>query len=309
MNKIAIIRRNGLGDLLCTLPLYALLKKKYPHAKITFFVDEFNAPLLKYFPEKINFVTFPKNGNKYLNLIRLGLLHRREKFDLAISTKTSPMKMMNFFLFLLGAKKRVAVSGMGWSRKWITHPVVPKEGIHQALKALRMEEPDMEEIPEDFVPKIKVERKHSLPLLLMSATTTRVQNKLEEKRYAAIVNRLYLKRNFSVMLLSQEEDRRRAEIIKYHLNPPTEVFFPRNFDEFMLLLAQADLYFLGDGGVAHIGAALDKHAVVFFGDVLPEEWGPMSAKCLNFYHEWDVNYLSEEQLLEGLLLKYDEAFK
>lgn len=41
--NIAIIRRNGLGDLLCTVPLVHYLKETFPDASQTLFVDARNA--------------------------------------------------------------------------------------------------------------------------------------------------------------------------------------------------------------------------------------------------------------------------
>lgn len=317
MDKIAIIRRNGLGDLLCAYPLYCHLKTIYPQAEITLFVDERNAPLLNFFSEKIQAVIIPKKGNKYFNLIYLALAHRKKKYDLAICAKTSPMKMMNLFLFLLGAKKRVAVAGRKWHSALVNHPIFPKEGIHQALKGLQMVAPQLEQVPQKYFPQLHVKEqllenhaslvKGAGPFLLLSASTTSKASRLEEKRYAKIVNRLGEKQQFSVLIVTQEADKRRAWLISKCLEVPSQIICPRNFEEFMVVLSKANVYFMGDGGVPHIGSALNKPAVVFFGSVFPEEWGPLNSTCTTFYHKSDVNLISEDALLSALEKKFMDA--
>ena len=61
-----------------------------------------------------------------------------------------------------------------------------------------------------------------------------------------------------VSIVGQKRDEHRAVAIAKCLKMDKQIHFPRNFDEFMVLLESADLFFVGDGGVAHIGAALGK---------------------------------------------------
>lgn len=322
MDKIAIVRRNGLGDLLCAIPLYRYLQKKYPKAQITLFVDERNADLLKFFPEKIEARIFPKRGNKYFNLLWCALKARRLKFDLAISAKTSPMQAITLFLFFLGAKQTVAMADNRWQKRLLTHPISAMNSLHfrdlhQGLKSIRLIDPQMKEIPKEFYPKCivtnDIKNKYRLmeglfgPFLLLSATTTSETSRMDEMKYAGVVNRLHQECSFSVLLVGQECDRERMKKIASFLKPSHRLFVPKNFEEFMVLLNAADLYFVADGGIAHIGAALDKHAVVYFGMTRPSEWRPLGNHCETLYHPKSVNALPEERLLRALRKKYDEV--
>jgi len=159
MKKIAIIRRNGLGDLLCAYPLILYLGKKYPNAKITLFVDARNYPLLGYLPPVDKVVVFPKKGNKYWNLFHKAFRYRKE-FDVAISAKTSPMKLANLFLFWLGAKKRIAYVDSSWHSKLINHPTPyhpsHARNLHQALKGLHLVAPELKAIPKECLPTLQI---------------------------------------------------------------------------------------------------------------------------------------------------------
>lgn len=317
--KIAIIRRNGLGDLLCAYPLVLYLREKNPSAAITLFVDETNAALLPYFPFKEHSVVFRKKGNKYLNVLRCALKNRREKYDMAISAKTSPMKLINLFLFLLGAKKRIACVENGFHKRLINAPVVynPDSEEHQALQTLKMVDPKLDHVPKKYHPRLQIpddiKKKYSAvgvsntPLLVLTASTTKAASRLDAKRYAAIASQVALRYNFSISLLAQKADAKRAETIAAHLTAPYQLHFPRNFDAFMVLLEKSDLFFVGDGGVAHIGAAFGKRALVLFGQASLNIWKPLSEQAKALYHPEDVNQLSDDEMIKILSVQCEEV--
>ncbi|MCH9611175.1 MAG: ADP-heptose--LPS heptosyltransferase 2 [Chlamydiales bacterium] len=310
MSKVAIIRRNGFGDLLCTYPLVLYFKKYFPQTELTLFADERNAPLLPYLPHIDQKVVLPTSGNKYLQAARVGMRFRKQRFDMAISGKTSPMKLMDFFLFALGAKQRVAPVAGGWHRHLINAPIQfdEKEAklTHQALKALRTVEPGYTDVPEEFFPKIEMRGgalEHSLqgPILLLSASTTRPTSRFDPFRYSEVVNRVYQKSGFSVLIVGQKRDEIRAKAIAQGLRLPYLLHFPRSFDEFMASIHASDYFFGGDGGVAHIAAAMNKRQVVLFGETNPKEWAPLSLKARTFYDRLHVNRLDDDQLENAVL--------
>ena len=312
MEKIAVVRRNGLGDLLCAYPLILYLQKKWG-ASVTLFVDQRNAPLIPYLPPVEEVAIFPAKGFKYGNMLRMAWRYRK-RFATAISAKTSPMKLMNFFLFCLGAEKRIAYVDQTWSKLFINHPLPYDPEIaktqHQALKGLKIVEPALQEVPEEFYPKLHVPqvirerypvpKDLNRPVVLVSATTTRPASRFDPARYAPLLNRLHKLFPFSVLITGQKNDRVRAEAIAAGLHMEHHVHFPRNFDEFMILLDASDLFFVGDGGVAHIGAALGKRGVVLYGETNPVEWSPLSKRMKTFYHPEHVNYLNDEAIFQAL---------
>jgi ADP-heptose:LPS heptosyltransferase len=316
--NIAILRRNGLGDLLCAFPLILYLKKTFPECSITLFIDQRNAPLIPYLPKVNHVVVFPAKGNKYWNLYRASRPFRN-KFDMAISAKTSPMKLNNFFLYCLRAKERIAYVDDNWHARLINRPIpyCPSEAkkLHQALKGLHTVAPDLREVPQEFYPNIHVPKEikgkyvagqpAGLPVVLISATTTKPSNRLDIDRYASILNSLHQKIPLSVRIIGQKNDRLRADAIAMRLQMQVQVHFPRNFDEFMVLLGASDLFFVGDGGVAHIGAALGKHIVALYGETNPEEWRPLSKKADIFYHPAHVDRLPPDAIYEALKRKID----
>lgn len=320
MKKVAIVRRNGLGDLLCTLPLISYLQNM--QYDVTLFVDERNAPLLPYLPSLGKTVILPTKGNKYFNLLKIALRYRFKRFDIALSAKTSPMKLINLFLFVLGAKKRIAYVEPGWHRHLINAPLrfnfKESKRKHQALKVLQMMVPKFSEVPKEFYPKVivpqKVEEQYpnliekKLPRLLISASTTRPSNRFDETRYAAIINRLYNEvALFEVVILGQPKDELRAKALVAQLTVPYVLHFPRNFEEFMVLMKSSDLFFVGDGGIAHIAAAMDKKVLVLFGESTPIEWAPLGMDVTTLYDPIHVNRLKDDKILATLKAKLQEV--
>ena len=295
-------------------------QKYFPQDHITLFVDQRNSPLVPYLTPVNNVVIFSNAGNKYLNFFQLARKHAGI-FDMAISAKTSPMKLMNFFLFCLQAKESYAYVSKAWHKFFVNTPFIfdqaKAESTHQAIKSIQLIHPEMQTIPEEFFPTARVPealKKEEAPpfhlngpLLLLSATTTRVTSRLDETRYANIVNRLYEKYPFSAVIVGQEPDLERSNFIAKGLKCPHVIYFPRNFAAFMVLLDLCDFYFVGDGGVAHIGAALKKKLVVLFGETNPTEWSPLSSDPVCFYHPSHVNFLSDNEIFAALDKKLGES--
>jgi ADP-heptose:LPS heptosyltransferase len=306
MRKVAIIRRNGLGDLLCTFPLISYLKQQDPHTQIVLFVDETNAPLLEYLPTVDEIVVIKKSGNKYLDLISLALKYRYRKFDLAISAKTSPMKLMNTFLFALGAHQRAAYVDNHWTGKFINQPLtfdpLKSKGLHQALKVLHLVDPSIQQIPHQWYPRIcPVAPIQDGRKVLISASTTRPASRLDMTRYASMVNRLYAENGpFEVLLLSLPADEIRAQAIAAELKVPYKLCFPRDFKSFMTTLANAHLVFCGDGGIGHLSAAFGTPSLVLFGETRPSEWAPLGDMVNTLYDPIHVNRISDEVIFKNL---------
>lgn len=322
MDKVAIIRRNGLGDLLAAYPLILYLRRLYPHVAITLFVDGRNASLVPFLPPVEEVVVFPTKGNKYWNAWRTARRYRGQ-FDAALSAKTSPMKLMNCFLYWLKAPKRIAYVNSSWHSRLVNHPLSYDETaakkLHQALKTLKMIAPELQEVPQEFYPRLSLPasikstyRSLLLPfdeklILLASATTTRPASRFPVERYASLLNRLAKETPIHVLIVGQPQDEKRASSLAQKIEGSHSVHFPRNFEEFMVLLDASHLYFVGDGGVAHIGAALGKKAVVLFGETNPIEWAPLSKEVQTFYHPRHVEELPDEAIFNALKRKLVEV--
>jgi ADP-heptose:LPS heptosyltransferase len=318
LKKILIIRRNGLGDLLCTIPLLHFLQKQAPNAKVTLVVGERNSILLPYIPFVDRSILFKEGGNKYLNALKVALKLNKERFDLALSAKASPMKLMNFFLRFIRAKNKVAYVNPNSPTRALTHPVYWQQSTHQtshqALKVLHLIDPTLKEIPQEYYPRITLPKnshfkeqwenhpffRNSDPTLILSASNTLATNALSEEKYSRIVNCHLLKYRFKVLIVGLKSDQRRGESLAAKIKAPVLFHVPATFDEFLYLLNCGDFCFVSDGGTAHLTAALAKRAVYYFGSVSPQQWAPLSSQAALLFNPTHVEQIPDDDFLTAL---------
>lgn len=298
IKKIAIIRRNGLGDLLCVFPLILWCKERMPSAKVVLFIDPRAAPLVSYL-QGVDEVAILEDKNKYLGLYKA--VRRHAPFDLAISAKTSPMKLMNFFLYASRASFKAAYVDGSWHCRWVSHgrPYDAGAEIHQALRCLHLVDPALKKVPEELFPKFKVPCVKKTDLFL-SVTNNRIGSTLSHENTASLLNRLFEKKDFTVVINCEPKDSDRAEELKKMLHMPAQVVSTPSFDTFLNLLASCKAAFIGDGGIMHLAAALDMPQVVLFGGTKIWEWAPLSKKAICLGHEHNVNDINPAQILEAL---------
>jgi heptosyltransferase-3 len=88
-SRILIIRRDNIGDLICTTPLFAALRDKYPQAYIAALVNSYNEPAIAGNPCLDAIFSYTKGKHAagesvwqaYLRRVRLIWQLRRMKFD------------------------------------------------------------------------------------------------------------------------------------------------------------------------------------------------------------------------------------
>ncbi|MFT4551972.1 MAG: ADP-heptose:LPS heptosyltransferase [Chlamydiales bacterium] len=325
VNNIALVRRNGLGDMICAMPLLLYLREKAPQASITLFCDKSNAAILPLLPKADEVVVFP-SGNKYLSVLSSAYLHRSKNFDLAISAKTSPMKLINFFLYFLGAQQRIATVDNSWHRSLINNPVPYSDSkariLHQSLKTLQLLDPSLKEVPKHLYPSIKIPSSvlknkekivcqklsplsTNVPLILISVSYNRASSNPGIEFYKNILNRLHRVHPVRIAISCLAQDLEIAKKLSKQLFAPSVAISSDDIETFVTLLDLSDLIFIGDGGIMHIAAAMGKPQVTLFGETLLEEWQPLSEKATCFHHPENASEISREQVLKALLQQLD----
>ena len=296
LRNIAIIRRNGFGDVLCTMPLVHLCRSLAPQAKIHLFVDEMTAPLVPYLDGPDTVSVLEPSSNKYGQIIKTAWRHRKERFDLAISGKTTPMRLMNLSLALLRARKRAAYVGKSWDAHLINCPKPwVREEKHQALKLLQLLDP-ISHIPPAWFPRLKNVTAISRPdHILVSVSNNRAGSALSLERMAACID-------VPVCITALEKDRAQAEKFAQMLTVSSELFIGRPFSEFLGLIKGVRGVFVGDGGISHLAAALDKPQVVLFGGTKVWEWGPLSDKARCLAHPHNVNEIPLSEITKAITM-------
>jgi ADP-heptose:LPS heptosyltransferase len=291
--SIGVVRRNGLGDLLCGIPLIYLLKERGAH--ITLLTDVRSQELARLLPEIDEVIVLP---SKYLSLAKVWWELRHREFDLLISAKPTPMKLVNILFAGLKAKEKRAVVKGGWHSRFINAPVEMRtERTHQTLRCLQILDPTIQAIDPKYYPKISVKKKiFNLPgkKVFVSVSNNRIGSRLDFDRYAKLLS------GCSVVINGEPGDEERAEALASLLKVPYEVVITPTLQELLSLLAGVDVVFIGDGGVMHLAAALGKPQLVLFGGTKVWEWAPLSKDAICLYDEHNVNFIRDDLIRENL---------
>lgn len=301
---LAIIRRNGLGDLLCTVPLIKLCKEKFKSCHLTLLVDERAAPLVPYLKEVDETVVIPSHVNKYLGVIQTAWKLRHLHFEQVISARPTPMKLLNIFSFLIRARERIAYVDGGWHSRLINRPRLyfADEQRHQMVRALRLIDPGLEEVPVHLRPQLHVKPRFQFEkkTILVSVTNTRVGSQLDNDKTQRILNQMAKNHDFQTVVNCEPKDKLKAQALVAGLAMPSQVVSTADFDEFLGLIASVDGLLIGDGGIMHLAAAMNLPQVVLFGGTQIWEWAPLSevAICLRDPH--NVNFISEDEILKAM---------
>lgn len=308
--EILILRRGGLGDLLCSLPMIQVLHQKAPQAKKTILIEGPQADLAKYFSTFMQSKILA-SGNKYLSLLSEALHFRKQKIDLAICAKTSPMKLNNYFLLLLNAKKSLAyVDKNSWhGRRLLTcQEYFPElaQKRHQALKNLQLINPLQESIPEELFPKIskdllkKTAKKQSKHALIFINLSYNRQTSHPGSLYLHCLNQMFKRKKFEILISCQKEQLEEAYLLHKMLHAPSRVFCGKNFDAFLGAIEESDICFVGDGGCMHLAAALDKKVLALFGRTSVEQWRPLCREVQCLHHNESAEKIDPEKTLDCL---------
>ena len=317
MSSIAVLRRNGLGDLLCAYPLLMWCRQRFPQARITLFLEERNAPLMPYLPADWKCVTI-STGNKYLRTVQAAWSQRKQAYDIAIAARPEPMRLNNVFLGALPAKEKIAVVNPAcWSRLFVNRPLMAKDlkGEHQALKLLQIVAPELDAIPAHFLPRLRCPFERMAPyraaldklfppgdpVLFLSVSNNRASNLLSHDGILRVLEEVRRRRPFRAAISCLPGQTEAAHALAARLGPAARVWPSPSLDALIALLVRSDATFIGGGGNMHLAAALQKPQVVLLGVTPLNKWRPLSDKAICLHDVCDVNRIPLNAMVEALV--------
>ncbi len=140
--RILVVRRDNIGDLICTLPIFEGIRRHYPNARIGALVNSYNAPLLDRNPYLDRIHTYVKSKHRpdagMLALVRdrfnlvAGL--RKEHYRVVLHAGSQPRSEMRNLTRLAGIAEQVLDQGTG-------QPVHEVERVYGMLCALHIPGP------------------------------------------------------------------------------------------------------------------------------------------------------------------------
>lgn len=288
--RILVIRRDNIGDLLCTTPLLTALRSRYPAADIAVLANSYNAPVLAGNPDIDRVYAYTKakhaRGARMVSWWREWSVYRglrAARFDLVIHANPSVHPRTGRLVRYLGAPYRIGVDdGHGSYNLAIEPGAVPRahhvEQVYALLAPLGITgRPG----PLTLVPDAAPVRRADGPVAGVHLSSRKPCNRWPLSNYRGLIDRLSAA-DVAIKLFwapGSRDDRRHPgddeladELCRHH--SAIEPVPTRSLPELIRGLAGTDLVVCPDGGALHIAAALGLPVVALFGCTDSATWGP-----------------------------------
>lgn len=325
-----VIRRDNIGDLVCTTPLFEALREHFPAARILALTNSYNLPVLRGNPfiDEVFAYTKAKHRepgrsvwNVYAERLQIVMRLRRMRIDYAILGGCGLVRRALSFARLIRPRHIVSHVARGevvrsvdvpvphdWSR-----PLHEVEDVFTVLSPLGIT--GAPPAPKLF-PAPEANRRVAAALegtglrrpVGVHISSRRPSNRWPVRRMAELMRRLHEARGCSFILFWSPgdeadprhpgDDRKAAELMELARGVPLLPYATRELDDLIGGLAQCERVICSDGGAMHIAAALGKPILCFFGDTNPARW-----------HPWNVPYvLLQPQSGQAEDIAVDQAY-
>ena len=312
--KILVIRRDNIGDLACTTPAFAALRKHYPDAEIGALVNSYNADVLRGNPNIDKVFVYQKlkhaggMANQFKALserLKLIVQLRRWKPDATILAKSSyDLRGLNFAR-QIGAKniigfvpddiKQAKALPDVRLKTPVFNEVHEVEAVNQLLGALKITDafgpvqvfPDLQAV--DALLNRLPQAPHCIALHISARESER---RWGNDHFIALARHiLATQRNTQILLFWSPgkaddphhpgDDEAAAALIQAVQSNRLVPMPTQNLTELIAALSLCDIFIGTDGGAMHLAVGLNKKVLALF-ENLPSK--------LNHWYPWQVTH-------------------
>lgn len=309
--KILLIRRDNIGDLVCTTPMFQMLRAKYPEARIGVLVNSYNAAVVRGNPYLDEIFVYTKAKHRHKHQSVLGLYWdrfrmmrrlRREHYDYVI---TASARFCPRALRLARFVQPRHIIGFTEPDKDGTEfidtavPYTLPRPLHEAEDVFRLLEPlgvtgtpppmyirpDAGELD---AARRRVDEHSSGrvgPLIGVHLSTRKATNRWPVAHFIELIRRLhavYPEARFLLLWAPGDssnpkhpgDDDTAARIVQNLPGLPVISYPMGPLEQLIADLSLCDTVITSDGGALHIAAALGKPILCFFGDIDTTRWYP-----------------------------------
>jgi ADP-heptose:LPS heptosyltransferase len=289
--KILVIRRDNIGDLLCTTPLIAALRRRFPDAWIGVLTNSYSAPALANNPH-VNEVLVYEKGKHAASIIgriraigqRLALVARLrgQHIDLALLPASGNQRSAERFARISGARRIVRADDYDATGP---HEV---ESAFRCATALGLDGPPPPMTLVADPRPVVAPPAGTGPLIGLHISARKPQQRWPVERFAQLARRLHLERRARFLLFwapgsindprHPGDDEKAARLLAQLQDAPVTGVPTHRLEELISGLSLCNQVICSDGGAMHVAAALGKPLVCFFGNSTAERWHPWNVR-------------------------------
>lgn len=327
--RILVIRRDNIGDLICTTPLLQALRNHFPQAWITVLVSSYNQDIVAGNPDINEMLVFPKRQQHGFvttlwQRLRLLLTLRSRRFDDVLLANGGWRYARH-----LGGRRIVGFRERDNPSDRQPDVVVPlPDGhlVHEVRKmeklgqVLGLEQADgpLRLFPDPNLQAAERQRLIALgfeparPAIAIHISSRRPIQRWPIANFATLMRRLHETDNVQFLLywspgdeddpLHPGDDRKAIELLALCQDLPV---FPCSTHRVAALIASMGLasrMICSDGGAMHVAAGLGLPILCFFGDGHIEQWRPWGVPHVVLHHPSNrVDAISVDESYAGWL--------
>ena len=311
--RILVIRRNRMGDMICTLPLLHALRKKFPTAHLTVACDPAGAPIAQAC-EAVNEVIILKTSwNRWAAAFRNAA--RFQNYDYVIAAKGGFDRRLATLTRLTNAPRRIGFeSSASRGSAYYTDAVALPDNSnaeHQIETMLRLLQPLGIATPAIdltlFLPQSAREFVEALlnrppfanaRFMLINISSTAP---LKFHMFFTLARRILQASNFVIGFVAAPIDQPKARKLAADLvsNRVVAIATPGPL-ELAALLERAAFFVTPEGGAAHLAAAMKTPALVLWSEGPFQKWRSRGANHIFVRPESDEITIPQERVWRAI---------
>jgi heptosyltransferase-2 len=312
--KILIVRTDRIGDVVLSLPMAELVKKKYPGCKVAYFIRNYTNPLIDGNPFINEVVIAEESEGKILFKKNLEQI-KSKNFDTCVVV--NPTLKISLMMFLAGVTNRIG-TGYRWYSFLFNNKVyehrkyAEKHELEYNVNLLNKIDIDFKDFSNEIKFHLKVDDKSSKQIsLILSEKGIKSETKiiivhpgsggssvdLPKEKLIELTKKLSELKNVTIVITGSKDESKLCsefEIDQSVLNLSGQL----DLSLLKALINKASLFISNSTGPMHIAAAFGVHVIGFFPKILSctqKRWGPYTEKKSIFIPTIDCSNCSREQ--------------
>lgn len=295
IRRVLLIRRNGIGDMICALPLIRGLRAAWPHVQLDILAGERNACILDHLNLVDHIFLYSRGDgllrNHYLNLPLLVAPIRRQGYDLVIAIKAGFSSLLGVIAYATRIPWRLGYVPSHGHRLDFCFNLkmeLPVEREHQVESCLRFLQP-LGITPTDCDLSLGLQPEHhayaaqqlkqagldTQPFVLFNASARRHESRWTAEAIVRTAREMERRFQLPMVLCGTRSDHHFLAQIQRRADASIRLFVkPFTIHHFAALVGRSRFLMCGDGGPMHIAAAMKTPVFVLFSATDPRIWRP-----------------------------------
>jgi lipopolysaccharide heptosyltransferase II len=314
LKNILVVRTDRIGDVVLSLPMAELIKKKYPDCKVVYFIRNYTSPLIdgNSFIDEV--VIAEESDGEILFLENLKKI-KRKNIDTCVVV--NPTFKISLLMFLAGIKNRIG-TGYRWysllfNKKVFEHRKnAEKHELEYNINLLNKIDISFNDFSNYINFQLKVDEKSSEKInSILLKNGFKLGNKiviihpgsggssvdLPKEKLIELTKLISNLNSVTIVITGSTNESalcKEFEISKSVINLSGQL----DLSLLKAIISKADLFISNSTGPMHIAAALGIHIIAFYPKILScsqKRWGPYTEKKIIFIPTIDCSNCNRQQ--------------